>query len=89
MAVTSDQRLGLKIRRRDFNYWLGLNERGDQDCGFANMAYANEPYNYWKLRDDMGKYDRLNEYYYDDRSGLWAVPRAPKSGHYLGQEFFE
>ncbi len=89
VAITSDQRLGFKILRRDFNYWLGLNEHGDQDCGFANMAYTNEPHNYWKLRDDMGKYDRLNEYYYDDRSGLWAVPQAPKSGHYLGQEFFE
>lgn len=89
VAITSDIRLGFKILRRDFNFWTGLNEHGDQDCGFVNMAYVNDPYNYWKLRDDMGKYDRLNEYYYDDLSGLYAVPQAPKSGHYIGQEFFE
>lgn len=89
VAVTSDQRLGFKILRRDFNFWTGLNEHGDQDCGFLNMAYVNDPYNYWKLRDDMGKYDRLNEYYYDDKSALYCVPQAPATGHYLGQEFFE
>ena len=49
----------------------------------------NDPYRYWLLRDDMGRYDRLNEYYYDDFRGVYAVPHAPATGTYLGQEFFE
>lgn len=89
VAVTSDQRHGFKILRRAFNYWEGLTDHGDQNCGFLNMSFVNDPYNYWKLRDDMGKYDILNEYYYDDRSGLYAVPQSPATGHYIGQEFFE
>ena len=36
----------------------------------------------------MGKYDELNEYYYDIGSGVYAVPNSPKTGHYIGQEFF-
>lgn len=89
VAITSDQRLGFKVLRRGYNYWSGLNDHGDQNAGFVQVTYVNDPYNYWLLRDDMGKYDRLNEYYYDDFRGVYAVPHAPATGTYLGQEFFE
>ncbi len=88
-AITSDQRLGFKVHRRSYNYWTGLNDHGDQNAGFLNCVYVNDPYHYWLLRDDMGRYDRLNEYYYDDYRGVYAVPHAPATGTYLGQEFFE
>lgn len=89
VAITSDQRLGFKVLRRSYNYWSGLNDHGDQNAGFLNCTYVNDPYRYWLLRDDMGRYDRLNEYYYDDFRGVYAVPHAPATGTYLGQEFFE
>lgn len=89
VAITSDQRLGFKVLRRGYNYWSGLNDHGDQNAGFLNCTYVNDPYRYWLLRDDMGRYDRLNEYYYDDYRGVYAVPHAPATGTYLGQEFFE
>ncbi len=88
VAVTSDIRLGFKVFRHGYNYWEGLNDHGDQLAGFLNCTYVNDPDNYFKLRDDMGKYDRLNDYYFDDWRGLYAVPQSPKTGHYLGQEFF-
>ena len=89
IAITSDIRLGFKIFRRAYNYWDGLNEMGYQDIGFLNIAYTNDPKGkFFKLRDDMGKYDELNEYYYDIGSGVYAVPNSPKTGHYIGQEFF-
>lgn len=89
VAITSDQRLGFKVLRRGYNYWSGLNDHGDQNAGFVNVTYVNDPYHYWLLRDDMGKYDRLNEYYYDDYRGVYAVPHAPATGTYLGQEWFD
>lgn len=89
VAITSDQRLGFKVLRRSYNYWTGLNDHGDQNAGFLNCVFVNDPYRYWLLRDDMGRYDRLNEYYYDDYRGVYAVPHAPATGTYLGQEFFE
>lgn len=88
-AITSHQRLGFKVLRRSYNYWSGLNEHGGQDAGMLNVLYIQDPHQFFKLRDDMGKYDRLNEYYYDDYRGLYAVPHAPATGTYLGQEFFE
>lgn len=88
-AITSHQRLGFKVLRRSYNYWSGLNEQGGQDAGILNAIYMQDPYQFFKLRDDMGKYDRLNEYYYDDCRGLYAVAHAPARGTYVGQEFFK
>lgn len=88
VAITSDIRLGFKIFRRAYNYWDGLNTHGMQDIGFLNIAYTNDPDKFFRLRDDMGKYDALNEYYYDIDSALYAVPQSPAEGSYIGKEFF-
>ena len=89
VAITADSRLGFKVLRRGQNYWNGLRENGTQNAGFVNLIYANDPNHIWELRDDMGKYDILNEYYYDIKSGTYAVPQSPKKGSYIGKEFFE
>lgn len=89
VRITSDQRLGFKVLRRAYNFWNGLNDHGKQDAGFVNIVYVNDPEHFYHLRDDMGRYDQLNEYYYDDQSGLYVVAQAPQTGHYIGQEFFD
>lgn len=89
VAITSDIRLGFKILRGSYNYWAGLKDNGLQNAGFLNMAFVNNLDNFMKLRDDMGKYDILNEYYYAQNGAFYAVPQSPKTGRYIGQEFFE
>lgn len=89
VAITSDIRLGFKILRRGYNYWQGLKENGMQSAGFLNMAYVNNLDNFCKLRNDMGKYDILNDYYYGLNGAFYAVPQSPKTGRYIGEEFFE
>lgn len=89
VAITSDQRLGYKVFRRDYNFWEGLDDDGLQKAGFVHLTYENDPLRFWKLRNDMGKYDLLNEYYYDLASATYAVPKSPATGRYVGMEFFE
>jgi deferrochelatase/peroxidase EfeB len=79
---------GVKILRRSYNYTDGINQFGQLDAGLLFIAYVNDPANFIALQRRLGSSDRLNEYISHIGSGVFAVPPAPKAGHYIGQALF-
>jgi len=79
---------GIRILRRSYNYTDGINELGHLDAGLLFIAYMNDPGHFIQLQTKLGSSDRLNEYISHVGSGIFAVPPAPKKGHYLGEELF-
>jgi deferrochelatase/peroxidase EfeB len=48
----------------------------------------NDPAHFVQLQRKLGAADLLNEYVKHVGSGLFAIPPAPKSGHYIGEQLF-
>ena len=44
--------------------------------------------NFIRLQNQLGAHDLLNEYIRHIGSAIFAVPPAPKEGHYVGQGLF-
>ncbi len=79
---------GVKLLRRPYNYTDGLNTFGQLDAGLLMIIYASDPAHFVKIQRKLGASDLLNEYITHIGSGLWAVPPAPKKGHYIAQAMF-
>jgi deferrochelatase/peroxidase EfeB len=79
---------GIKILRRSYNYTDGLNQYGQLDAGLLFLSYQNDPDHFVRLQRRLGASDRLNEYISHIGSGLFAVPPAPRSGSYIGEDLF-
>ncbi len=79
---------GVKILRRSYNYTEGINSFGQLDAGLLFIAYMSTPQHFITLQTKLGSSDRLNEYISHIGSGLFAVPPAPKAGHYVGEQLF-
>jgi len=80
---------GIKILRRSYNFTDGINvELGQLDAGLLFVCYVNDPANFITLQTKLGSSDLLNEYISHIGSGIFAVPPAPKKGHYLGEQLF-
>ncbi|WP_017934106.1 iron uptake transporter deferrochelatase/peroxidase subunit [Nocardioides sp. Iso805N] len=79
---------GIRILRRGYNYTDGINDLGFLDAGLLFVAYMNDPDSFVKLQTKLGGSDKLNEYIAHIGSGIFAVPPAPKKGHYLGEALF-
>ncbi|PWJ24578.1 deferrochelatase/peroxidase EfeB [Branchiibius hedensis] len=79
---------GVKILRRGYNYTDGINQYGQLDAGLLFIAYLNDPAHFITLQKKLGSSDRLNEYISHIGSGLFAVPPAPATGHYVGEALF-
>lgn len=79
---------GIKILRRGYNFTDGINELGQLDAGLLFVAYMNDPDHFVRLQSKLGASDRLNEYISHLGSGIFAVPPAPKPGHYLAEGLF-
>jgi deferrochelatase/peroxidase EfeB len=79
---------GVKILRRSYNYTDGLNQFGKLDAGLLFLAYQNDPDHFVRLQRKLGSSDRLNEYIAHIGSAIFAVPPAPKPGHYIGEQLF-
>lgn len=80
---------GIKILRRGYNFTDGLNEYGQLDAGLFFIAYMNDPQHFATLQTKLGASDRLNEYISHRGSAVFAVPPAPKVGHYIGEQLFD
>ena len=87
-ALLSYENNGFRILRRPFNYADGFTETGKHDAGFAFFFSMNDMEHWIELRQKMGKHDLMNEYVRDTHSGIWAIPKAPAKGHFIGEEFF-
>ena len=57
-------------------------------AGLLFVAYMNDPGHFVWLQTKLGASDRLNEYISHVGSGLFAVPPAPRPGHYLAEGLF-
>ena len=79
---------GIKILRRSYNYTDGINQFGQLDAGLLFIAYMNDPAHFVTLQKKLGAVDRLNEYIAHIGSAVFAVPPAPKVGHYIGESLF-
>ena len=79
---------GIKILRRSYNYTDGINQFGQLDAGLMFIVYANDPAHFVHLQRKLGSSDRLNEYISHIGSAIFAVPPAPRAGHYIGERLF-
>jgi deferrochelatase/peroxidase EfeB len=80
---------GIKIHRRSYNYTEGIDDVGQIDAGLLFVAYMNDPEHFIRLQTKLGSSDRLNEYIRHIGSALFAVPRGPRTGSYIGAELFD
>ena len=79
---------GIKILRRSYNYTDGINADGQLDAGLLFIAYLSDPAHFVTLQTRLGASDNLNEYISHVGSGLFAVPPAPATGHYIAEQLF-
>lgn len=79
---------GIMIRRRSYNYTDGLDANGQLDAGLLFISYQKDPRDFIRLQNRLGANDLLNEYIRHIGSALFAVPPAPKEGHYVAQGLF-
>ncbi len=79
---------GVKILRRGYNFTDGLNDLGQLDAGLLFVSYQKDPAQFVTLQTRLGSSDLLNEYIAHIGSGLFAIPPAPKPGHYIGEQLF-
>jgi deferrochelatase/peroxidase EfeB len=79
---------GIQILRRGYNYTDGINQDGQLDAGLLFICYQNDPEHFIKLQTKLGASDRMNEYVQHIGSATFAVPPAPRTGHYIGEQLF-
>jgi deferrochelatase/peroxidase EfeB len=79
---------GVRLLRRGYNFTDGINQLGFLDAGLLFIAYMHDPASFIKLQTKLGSSDRLNEYISHVGSGIFAVPPAPKKGHYIAEQLF-
>ena len=87
--VAPENNAGTKILRRGYNFTDGLNAQGLLDAGLLFLSYQNDPQHFVDLQNKLGRFDLLNEYIRHVGSAIFAIPPAPATGRYLGQELFE
>ncbi|HEY9251225.1 MAG TPA: Dyp-type peroxidase, partial [Nocardioides sp.] len=86
--AASENNGGAKMLRRGYNFTDGLNSLGQLDAGLFFIAFQKDPAIFVDLQRKLGRVDLLNEYIAHVGSAIFAVPRAPKTGHYLAEELF-
>ena len=86
--AASENNDGAKILRRGYNFTDGLNSLGQLDAGLFFIAFQKDPATFVDLQRKLGRVDLLNEYIAHVGSAIFAVPRAPKTGHFLAEELF-
>lgn len=79
---------GVMIRRRSYNYTDGLDANGQLNAGLLFISYQKDPRDFIRLQNRLGANDLLNEYIRHIGSAIFAVPPAPKEGHYVAQALF-
>jgi deferrochelatase/peroxidase EfeB len=79
---------GVRILRRGYNYTDGINPVGQLDAGLLFIAYMNDPDHFVRLQTKLGGSDLLNEYISHIGSAVFAVPPAPRTGHYIAEQLF-
>ncbi len=96
-AETND---GARILRRPYSYNDGANfvaERWppwrqglEYDAGLFFICYQRDPRTgFIKINQRLSRFDMMNQFITHVGSGLFAVPRGPEKGEYIGQKLFE
>ena len=76
------------IRRRSYNCADGLDANGRHNAGVLFISYQKDPRDFIRLQNRLGAHDLLNQYIRHIGSAIFAIPPAPKEGHYIGQGLF-
>lgn len=78
---------GVRMLRRAYNYDDGATADGEQDAGMAFLGFVADPARQVApLLARMAREDDLHRYLVHTASGVYAIPRAPAPGEYVGQE---
>jgi deferrochelatase/peroxidase EfeB len=91
---------GAQILRRPYSYNDGVNFTAERwppwrqgieyDAGLFFLAYQRDPRTgFIKIFDRMAKLDMLNQFVTHVGGGLFACPRGPAEGEFIGQSLFE
>ena len=91
---------GAQILRRPYSYNDGVNfiaERWppwrqgmEYDAGLFFVAYQRDPRTgFIKIYEPMSKLDMMNQFVTHVGGGLFACPRGPAKGEFIGQRLFE
>lgn len=77
---------GVRMLRRAYNYDDGATAAGEQDAGMAFLCFVADPARQVApLLERMAREDDLHRYLVHTASGVYAIPRAPAPGEYVGQ----
>ena len=81
------QNRGARMLRRGYNFTDGNNSLGRLDAGLFFIAFVRDPdQQYVPMQTRLSNNDGLMEYLQHTGSGLFAVPRGVRAGHYIGHE---
>ena len=91
---------GAQILRRPYSYNDGVNFTAERwppwrqgieyDAGLFFLAYQRDPRTgFIKIFDRMAKLDMMNQFVTHVGGGLFACPRGPANGEFIGQSLFE
>jgi deferrochelatase/peroxidase EfeB len=91
---------GAQILRRPYSYNDGVNFTAERwppwrqgleyDAGLFFLAYQRDPRTgFIKIFDRMAKLDMMNQFVTHVGGGLFACPRGPAPGEFIGQSLFE
>lgn len=96
-AATND---GAQILRRPYSYndgvdftterWPPWRQGMEYDAGLFFLAYQRDPRTgFIKIFDKMSKFDMMNQFVTHVGGGLFACPRGPAKGEFIGQRLFD
>jgi deferrochelatase/peroxidase EfeB len=91
---------GAQILRRPYSYNDGVNFTAERwppwrqgleyDAGLFFLAYQRDPRTgFIKIYDRMSKFDMMNQFVTHVGGGLFACPRGPAEGEFIGQHLLE
>jgi deferrochelatase/peroxidase EfeB len=80
---------GEKLLRRSFSYASGvLSKTGTHDAGLLFISFQQDPIQFIKVQNSLGRLDKMNEYVTHRGSAVFACFPGVKKGSYLGEALF-
>ncbi|MFN8053423.1 MAG: iron uptake transporter deferrochelatase/peroxidase subunit [Acidimicrobiales bacterium] len=90
VRLANQDRLGIHILRRGYNFTDGLDPRvGQLDAGLFFLAFQRDPRTQFiPMQQKLAESDALNEYIQHVGSAVFAVLPGVTAGHWLGETLF-
>ncbi|MFE9258471.1 iron uptake transporter deferrochelatase/peroxidase subunit [Streptomyces sp. NPDC006879] len=85
-----EQNGGAAMLRRPFSYHDGIDVDGTPDAGLLFVCWQADPqHGFVPVQRKLDRGDALSAFIRHESSGLYAVPRGPRHGEYVGQRLLE